>query len=93
MRFLQDLIMKGVRNLTHDMQTQITRRVAYEVRRIQRRIITTGISLFLLALACVFIAAGTVYLGVEYLALTKTLAFLIVGVLLLVIGVVIKLID
>lgn len=92
-RLLREALVKSLRHLTQDVQADIARRVSYEVRRTQRRIVKSLISFFMMALAIIFLTVGAVYLGVEYFAFSKTIAFLIVGIVLLIIGIVIKLID
>lgn len=91
--YIRDIVRKGLGAMAHSAQTEISRRIAYEVRRAQRRLIKSMISFFFIALSLVLLAIGGVYLGIEYLAFSKTLAFLTVGVILLLIGIIIKITD
>jgi len=75
------------------MEGEMTRRIAFEIRKTQRRFIKFLISFFIMALALIFLAVGVVYMSVEYFAFTKTLAFLTIGIVLLFIGIIIKLTD
>jgi len=93
MHYIRKILAKGIKQAAHSMEGEMTRRIAFEIRKTQRRFIKFLISFFIMALALIFLAIGVVYMSVEYFAFTKTLAFLTIGIGLLFIGIIIKLTD
>jgi hypothetical protein len=93
MNFFKELFLKGMHQAAHSLEGQVTRRIAFEIQRAQRRAMKLFISFLFAALGLLFLAIGAVYLFVEYLVFSKTVAFLSIGIVLLLIGVIFKLID
>jgi hypothetical protein len=69
---------------------EIIYRARLEMRRFQRKMIKTLVSVFILLLAFASLALAGVFYLTEYAHLTRTLAFLILGIVLLLIGVILK---
>jgi len=73
-------------NKIADKSEDFIRRIRYEVWRYEKRMMKRVASFFIISLSAIaFILAG-IFALVEYLELTATVAVLIVGILLLIIG-------
>lgn len=65
-------------------------RAKLEMWRFQRRLIKSMIAVFVLLLAFVALVFAAIFYLIDYVSLGRTLTFLIVGVILLIIGVMLK---
>lgn len=80
-------IMEGIEN----SEDRIIYKIKKSIIDIQRRFILNVFSSLVILISLTFLSIALVFLLLEYLALTKTLAFGIVGLMLLFFGIIIKL--
>ncbi|MDO8508306.1 MAG: hypothetical protein Q7S27_01325 [Nanoarchaeota archaeon] len=88
---IKEGLIKGVGEFTNEVKRDVRRKVDVEVKRVEKRLVRSTISIGLLLIGILFIAISFVYFFVEYLELTRTLAFFIVGAVGLILGIIIKL--
>ena len=81
---------KGISQFTNEVKRDFLMKVNYEVKRIESKFIRTGIFLTCLMMGLLFISVAVCYFFIEYLELSRSISFLIVGVIILFIGVISK---
>jgi hypothetical protein len=85
-----DLIGRRIRQntleLLDDVKCEVNRKIILEINRIQRKIMVELSSLVILMLAIIFLAIAAIYFLIEYLSFSKTISFLTVGIVILLIG-------
>ena len=79
-------LMEGIEN----SEDRIIYKIKENILELQRRFILNVFSSLVILASLIFLSIAGVFLLVEYLALTKTLAFGIGGLILLLLGVIIK---
>lgn len=84
--FIKDSMNKGLR----EIDEKILYRIRLEMWRFERKIIKSIMAAFILLLSFAVLALSASFFLIEYIHLTKTLAFLIIGIILLIIGVILK---
>ena len=91
---LLDLIKEKVKRTTVELLDEIKKEAAHKIRMeiagIKRQMFREFTSLTILLASIIFLSIAAVYLFIEYFMLSKTLAFLIVGIILLLIGIIIR---
>ena len=91
---IKELIKRKIKNSTRKVFKEIGREVNYEINHklniYKRKIIKEFISILALSAGMIFIGISIIFFMIEYLSLTKTLAFGIVGIVALFIGLLIK---
>jgi hypothetical protein len=90
MDYVKEGITSGVREVGRRIESEVNHVLYKNYYRFKRRLFKDITSLFIMLIALIFISISIVYLLIEYLALSKTLAFGIIGIVLLLIGIVIK---
>ncbi|GEM_PF-3836904 len=94
LNFLKKIAKSAVYNFIEDLENSEDR-IIYKIKKnvidLQRRFILNVFSSLILLASLIFISIALVFLLVEYFSLTKTLAFGIIGLILLFLGIIIKL--
>ncbi len=90
LEIIRKKIKKNVLEILDEIKREMVHKMNVEMAIIKRRIVKEMISLTVLWTAVIFILISAVYFLTEYLVLTKTIAFLIIGVFLLIIGIIIR---
>lgn len=91
--YIKDALGLNLRGVVKDLQEDISRSVSAKIDSIQRNIMRKFVSLFFILLAILFLAASTAFLFIEYFNLSKTISFLVLGIILMFIGLIVRLID
>lgn len=81
---------KFIKNSVFNQGQEMIYRARLEMWRFQKRLIKGIISTVILLMALIVLALALVFCMIDYLNLGRTLAFLIVGVILLGIGIILK---
>ena len=79
--------------MTRDMPSlgdRLISRINFEIRRTERRIMKNLAALFILLLSFAMLAFSAIFFLIEYIHLTNTLSFLAIGIILLLIGIIIR---
>ena len=82
---------KGMINEAPRFSERMIHRVKLELWRVEKRVMKSLTSLFILFLSFATLALAAVFFLIESLNFTKALAFLTIGVILLIIGIILKL--
>lgn len=88
--YLKDLIGMSFSNTLKTIEDEAMYRINAVTQKVIHRIVREMISALLILLAVTFLALAFVFLFIEYLALTKTISFLIVGAVILSFAIIIK---
>jgi len=89
--FFGSTVQKILRNVLHDAEASLAHQISYKVAMYKRKIVKDMISLAIVFVAIIFLAVAFTYLFIEYVNLSVTFSFFIIGILLLLIGLVTKL--
>ncbi len=90
MDYFKDLLKTNVRRTLRDIEADARMMATEFASKVQRMVIKQVMALFFICVALFLFSLAAVFFMIEYLALTKTLAFLFIGVILLLIGLIIK---
>ncbi len=93
MEYLKEGFRKGFDQITSSVNREVRQRVNAEIKKVESKFTRTTLSLTILLLGLLFLAVSVCYLFIEYIGLSRTLSFLIVGALLLLISLLIKVIK
>lgn len=80
---------KGVFN-TSSIGEKIIFKIKLELWKFEKRIINNLMVGFILTLSLIILALASIFFLMEYVGLNKTLSFLTIGIILLLIGIIIK---
>jgi hypothetical protein len=90
MDYLKDSAGNFLKTAVYDQGHELIYKAKLELWRFQKRLIKSMISVFILLLAFSVLAMAGVFSLIEYAQFSKTLAFLIIGAVLLIIGIIVK---
>ena len=93
LNFLAEQIMGSIKHMADEAKNEVYYRMRLELFKIKRQIALEFASLVIILTATVFLLIALAYFFVEYLFLTKTISFLIIGIIALFIGIIIRLIK
>ena len=91
--FFRESLSNAFRDVTHEMPQwgkEMVYRARLELWKVERRIMKNITSLFILLISFTALALSAIFFLIEYLNFTKTLAFLAIGLVLLIIGIILK---
>ncbi len=91
--YLRESFGNPIRRIVRDIQDDVTDAVMSKIQVLQRHIMKQMASMMIIILAGLFLALAAVFFFIEYVQVTKTLAFFILGIILLCIGLMIKFIT
>jgi len=88
---IQDAFFEGARSFSRRLERDISRILLEKINQCKRQMAREMFAAFIMLLAIALLSASSVFFLIEYIHLTKTLAFLIIGVIVLLIGILVKL--
>jgi hypothetical protein len=91
MDYIQDAFKSNLRRSLSGIGEDLERTLYRGTRRLIRRFVKEMMSMMLILVSIIFLAVGAVYFFIEYVQLNKTISFLIIGVVILLIGLIIRL--
>ena len=91
--YIKEIFGFSLKKISEDIQENITKTIDFQLRIIQRNITKHIISISIMILSLMFLAISVVFLFIEYFNLTKTISFLIVGIILLFAGLIVRLLK
>ena len=91
--YIKEIFGFSLKKISEDIQENITKTIDFHLRIIQRNITKHIISISIMILSLMFLAISVVFLFIEYFNLTKTISFLIVGIILLFAGLIVRLLK
>lgn len=91
--FIKRKLRESIEGAVSDIKNEVYDNVSYRVRRYKRKIIKDFVSIILLLVAIIFLAVAVVYALIEYGGLTNTLAFGVLGIVILIVALILKIMD
>ena len=88
--YFKEALISGFRGLLKDLEKDIDRLIIHKIEAFKRRIFHDIMGMFFIFLAIGTLAIAGVFFFIEYLGLNKTLSFLIVGIIFLIISILFK---
>ncbi len=88
--YFREALVMGFRDLLKNVEKDIDRFVIYKIESVKRKLFFDIINLFFIFLAIGALSLAGVFFFIEYLGFNKTLSFLIIGILFLIISIIIK---
>jgi VIT1/CCC1 family predicted Fe2+/Mn2+ transporter len=90
MDYIEDVLKSGLRRTLANVRDDVERAISKSLRRTTRRIVMELTGMLLILISVLFLAAAVTFFFIEYLVFTKTVSFLIVGIIILLAGLIIK---
>ena len=81
--YIKDILREGFRDLIRDVGEDINDVVSRRLNRLKKQMVREAIGWSFILMAIGFLAIALIFFLVEYLGFNKTLSFLIIGVILL----------
>jgi len=91
--FIRKKVKKGTAEILEEIRKEVSHKINLEIAYMQRRIVRELISITVLLASIIFLVISAAYFLIEYFMLSKTLAFLIVGIILLLVGIILRIIK
>lgn len=88
--YFRDLIGINISRTLENIENEAVHRLNVMTGRVVNRVIREIVSIFLILFAVALLSIACVFLFIEYFALTKTVSFLIVGIIVLFFALIIK---
>lgn len=88
---LKENLLLGLRDFIGNLEREFSMPFIKRLYKIKQQIMKELMALFIIIIAIGLLSLSAVYFFIEYLHLTKTISFLIIGIIFLVIGILIKL--
>lgn len=73
-----------------EIEKEFSRTILRRVYKIKRQIMKELIAIFIILISIGLLAISAIFFLIEYIHLNKTLSFLIIGIIVLIIGILIK---
>jgi len=89
--YFKDSISVGISEFFKEIEKEFSRTVLRRIYHLKRQIMKELIAIFIILIAIALLAISAVFFFIEYMHFTKTLSFLIIGIIVLIIGILIKL--
>ena len=92
MDIIKENVAKTIVSYLKNVENDIIKNAEFKINRIKRKIIKDFISISIILIAFFFLAVSITFLFIEYFHLSKTISFGIMGLVLMIIGIIIRLI-
>ena len=90
---VREAFFEGAKSFSKELEREISLVFLNRIDRIRRQMVKELIAVFIILIAIAFLCVSAVFFLTEYLQLTKTLAFLIMGAIVLFVGILVKLVN
>ena len=88
---IKESISLGIREFIKNIEKEFSGQLMRRVYIIKKQIMKELIAIFIILISIALLSASATFFLMEYLHLSKTLSFLIIGIIVLIIGILIKL--
>ena len=88
--YITDFLGMNFNKALHNIEREVLYKIESGAHRIVKKAVRTLMSAVIVLFAIMFLALSAVFLFIEYFGLTKTISFLIVGVIILFVALIIK---
>ena len=90
---IKESIFLVIKDFMKNIEVELSKTLMRSTQRLKRQIMRELMAMFIIIISIGLLAISAVFLLIEYIHLNKTLSFLILGVIILIIGILIKLIN
>jgi len=91
--FIKDSFSSAINEFMREIERQFSGMILKRIYHIKKQIMRELVAIFIMIISMGFLAISAVFFLIEYMHLNKTLSFLIIGIIVLIIGILIKLIK
>ena len=95
--YIKESVSIGISEFTRVLEKELGKtieiKINHLINNIKRQFMKELLSIFTIIISIGLLSISAVYFLIEYLSFTKTLSFLIIGIIVLLIGIIIKLIK
>lgn len=88
---IKESIQIQIRDFIANLEKEVSRPFIIRFDRIKRKVMREVLGLFVMIIGILMLSFALVYFFIEYMQLTRTLSFLIIGAALLIIGLILRL--
>ena len=90
---IKESLMLGIRGFIGDIEKEFSKAIINRIYQIKRQIMKELIAIFVIMISIGLLAISAIFFLIEYVHLNKTISFLIIGIIVLIIGIFIKLLG
>lgn len=91
MDYIKESFSAGIKEFMKEIEKEFSRTILRRIDMYKRKIMKELIAIFIILISIILLAISAIFFLIEYLHLNKTLSFLIMGIIVLIIGIFIKL--
>ncbi len=88
---IRESIFSVIKDFMKNIEAELSKTLMKSLNRVKKQIMKELIAIFMIIISMGLLAISSVFFFIEYLHLNKTLSFLILGIIILIIGILIKL--
>jgi len=89
--YIKDAFASGIAQFMNEIEREFSRTILKRVYQIKKQIMKELIAIFIIIISIGLLSVSAVFFFIEYLHFNKTLSFLIIGIIVLIIGIMTKL--
>jgi len=91
--YLKESLAAGISEFFKEIEREFSRTIVKRIYQLKRQIMKELIAIFIILISIALLSVSAIFFLIEYIHLNKTLSFLIIGIIVLIIGILIKLIK
>jgi hypothetical protein len=89
--YVRDSLSQAIKEFMYSIEKEFSRTILARINHFKKQIMRELLAIFIIIISIGLLSASAVFFFIEYIHLTKTLSFLIIGIIVLIIGILIKL--
>jgi hypothetical protein len=89
--YFKETLELGIKGFIKEIEKEFSRTILRKIYYIKKQLIRELIAVFIILISIGLLSIAAIFFLIEYAHLTKTLSFLIIGIILLIIGILMKL--
>ncbi len=90
---IRESILLVIKDFMRNIEGELSKTLARSMNRVKKQIMKELMAMFIIIISIGLLAISAVFFLIEYIHLNKTLSFLILGVIILIIGILVKLVN
>lgn len=91
--YLRESLGSGIRGFFKNVQDELLTNIFIGLKKVEQHLLKELAAVLILVIGVALLAIACVYFLIDYLLLSRTIAFLTIGIIVLLVGVIIKLIK
>jgi hypothetical protein len=88
--YLKESLSAGISDFMKEIEREFSRTILKRVYLIKKQIMKELIAIFIILISLGLLAISAIFFLIEYIHLNKTISFLIIGIIVLIIGIFVK---